>query len=98
MEAKPSLYRRAFLFFVNGQLLITSRLLIEPGSTFGDGGDLFAPKAAAVVVVDHAGGLHEGVADGRAHELEAAADQIFAQSVGFGGARRRMRAVSATRQ
>src|SRR5690242_19571841 len=35
------------------------------------------------VVVDHAGGLHERIADGRADELEAASLQILAQCSGF---------------
>jgi hypothetical protein len=34
---------------------------------------LGVPEAVDEVIVDHAHGLHEGVADGRAHELEAAA-------------------------
>src|SRR5260370_39485901 len=37
------------------------------------------------VIVDHARGLHEGVANGRADEAETALLQIFAEGVGFGG-------------
>src|SRR6267378_798989 len=37
------------------------------------------------VIVDHARGLHEGVANGRADEAETALLQIFAEDVGFGG-------------
>jgi hypothetical protein len=39
------------------------------------------------VVVDHAGCLHEGVADRRAEEFESASQQIAAHGVGFSGAR-----------
>src|ERR1700722_2953815 len=38
-------------------------------------------KAVAGVVVDHAGGLHEGVADGAADKSEAAAFEVFAHLV-----------------
>ena len=37
------------------------------------------------MIVDHARALHEGVANGRADEAEAALLQIFAEGVGFGG-------------
>jgi len=36
------------------------------------------------VIVDHPDGLHKRVADGRAHELEAARLEVPAQRVGFG--------------
>ncbi len=38
------------------------------------------------MVVDQADGLHEGVADGGADEVEAAFFEVLAESVGFGGA------------
>jgi len=47
----------------------------------------FVAEAIRGVIVDHAYGLHEGVADGRSHELEAAAQQIFAHGVGLGCSR-----------
>ena len=40
------------------------------------------------VVVDHSGGLHESVADGRADEVEAAFLQVFAHRVRLQCARR----------
>lgn len=40
------------------------------------------------MVVDHAAGLHEGVADGAADELEAEFGEEFAHAVGEWGARR----------
>src|SRR5205823_412308 len=40
--------------------------------------DLTVPEAAHHVVVHHAHGLHEGVADRRAHEPEAPALEILA--------------------
>src|SRR5919108_47416 len=40
------------------------------------------------VVVDHAYRLHEGIADSRADEAEAAALEVLAERVGLGGARR----------
>src|SRR5690349_17847866 len=43
------------------------------------------PVAADQVVVDHAGGLHECVADSRADELEAALVQRRAHLVGLAG-------------
>jgi len=36
------------------------------------------------MIVDHAGGLHQRVADGRADELESALNQVAAHGVGFG--------------
>src|SRR5712692_6541939 len=41
------------------------------------------PEAVDGVVVHHADGLHEGVADGGAGELEAAPEQVAAQRVGL---------------
>jgi hypothetical protein len=38
------------------------------------------------VVIDHADRLHEGVADGRAHEPEAPRAEVLGQGVGFGRA------------
>ena len=38
------------------------------------------------MVVYHAGGLHEGVANGAADKFEAAGEEGFAHGVGFGGA------------
>jgi hypothetical protein len=55
----------------------------------GSGG--VVAEAVARVVVDEADGLHEGVANRRADEAEAAALQVFADRVGFG---RRGRQVS----
>ena len=49
-----------------------------------------------VVVIDHARGLHEGIANGRAHEFEAPADQVFAHGIGFGCPRGWMCAILAT--
>ncbi len=43
-------------------------------------------EAGGDVVVDQADGLHEGVADSRADEGEAAFFEVFAESVGFGRA------------
>ena len=40
-------------------------------------------KAIARVVVDHAGSLHESVADGGSDESEPAAFQVLAHRVGF---------------
>ncbi len=45
-------------------------------------------EAVDEVVVDHAGGLHEGVADGGAHKFETPGFEIFAHDVGFFGAGR----------
>ena len=50
--------------------------------------ELPVAEAAHQVVVDEPGGLHEGVADRRPDELEAAAAEVFAHGarlVGFGG-------------
>src|SRR5438128_763376 len=46
-------------------------------------GDLGVPEAIDGVVVDHPCGLHEGVTDGGADKLEAAAPQVPAHGVGF---------------
>ena len=35
------------------------------------------------MIVDHAGSLHMGVADRRAHELQAPLAEILAQRIGF---------------
>src|SRR5436190_9580341 len=35
------------------------------------------------VIVDHADGLHEGVADGGADEFEAALEEVFAHRIGL---------------
>ena len=43
-------------------------------------------EAGGEVVVDHAGGLHVGVDDGGADEVEAAVFEVFAEGVGEGGA------------
>jgi hypothetical protein len=44
------------------------------------------PEAGAYMVVDHADSLHEGVADGRADEVEAELFEVLAHGVGFRGA------------
>ena len=44
-------------------------------------GERGVAEAGGVVVVDHAGGLHEGVADGGTDEAEAAALKVFAHGV-----------------
>src|SRR5690348_2484410 len=49
--------------------------------------DSTAAEAIGCVVIDHARGLHEGVADGAADEAEAALLQIFAHGVRFGRSR-----------
>src|SRR5512135_1157500 len=49
--------------------------------------DLPMPKALHHVVVHHSGGLHEGVADRRSHEVEAATPQILRQRPRFVGFR-----------
>src|SRR3954465_12417876 len=49
-------------------------------------------KAGVKVIVDHADRLHEGIADRRADELEAALQEIFAKSVRLGGLRRHIAA------
>src|SRR5438445_13738913 len=40
-----------------------------------------APEAADQVIVDHPDGLHERIADGGSHELEAAAQKLLAHGV-----------------
>src|SRR6266567_1602026 len=55
--------------------------------------DLSMPKTASQVIVDHPGGLHEGVADGGPDKVEAAAFQILAHRDGFGGLCRNILAV-----
>ena len=45
------------------------------------------------MVIDHAGGLHEGVADGRPDEGEAGLFQGFAHGFGFGRYRRDVAAI-----
>src|SRR5207247_778778 len=52
--------------------------------------DLAAPEAADEVVVHHPGGLHERVADRRAHEGEAARLEVAAQRVREVGHRRHL--------
>src|SRR5216683_4683422 len=42
-----------------------------------------SPKAADDVVVDHANGLHECIADGRPYEVKSALDQVTAQHSGL---------------
>ena len=44
------------------------------------------PEAVDSVIVDHAGRLHEGVADAGADELEAVRFQILAHGIGQRGA------------
>src|SRR4029434_10402635 len=66
-----------------------STYLLLWGNRFGVPiNDLLSAKAVDGVIIDHASGLHMGVADGRADELEAALTQILSQRVGFraGGA------------
>ena len=48
--------------------------------------DLVAAKAIPSMVIDHAGGLHERVADCGADEAEAATLQVLAHDVRFTGA------------
>ena len=57
-------------------------LPLQPLSAFLD------PEAAVEVVVDHAAGLHEGVADGGADKGEPAAAQVLAHGLGFGAGHR----------
>ena len=40
-------------------------------------------KAIDGVVVEHADGLHQGITNRRANELESALEQVAAQRVGF---------------
>jgi hypothetical protein len=51
----------------------------------GFGLELGVAEAGGEVVVDHANGLHEGVADGGADEGEAAGFEGFGHGFGFGG-------------
>src|SRR5438445_12058006 len=44
---------------------------------------IFVPKTAHKMIVDHAGGLHERVANRRADKPESALLQIFAQGIGL---------------
>ena len=50
--------------------------------------DFSVAEALYAVVVHHADSLHEGVADRRPHEVEAALLEIFAHCIGFGSAGR----------
>src|SRR3954447_25768479 len=43
------------------------------------------PEAVRRVIIHHADRLHEGIADGRADELEAALEEILAQRVRLRG-------------
>src|SRR6478672_2485371 len=45
--------------------------------------DMQSSKTVHHVIVDKADGLHEGVADGGAHEFEPSAEQVAAQGVGL---------------
>src|SRR5436309_13382642 len=51
-----------------------------PGTLFSP--DLGVPEASHEMVVDHARGLHEGVADRRADEGEAAPLKVLAHCIG----------------
>ena len=53
-------------------------------------------RARDEMVVDHAGRLHQGVADRRTDELESALNQITAYGVGFRRARRYLSHASPT--
>ena len=55
------------------------------------GAQLFMTKAIERVIVDHAGGLHEGITDGRTDEAETQALQLFAHGVRFRRAGRNFR-------
>lgn len=44
---------------------------------------LFVSKALDNMIVHHPHGLHESVANGRAHKCEPSADKIFAHRIGF---------------
>src|SRR5919201_4128945 len=66
------------------KLPASSTYLLSWGNRFGVPiNDLLSAKAVDGVVVDQAGGLHMGVADGRANELDAALAQILDQRIGF---------------
>src|SRR5258708_589419 len=52
--------------------------------------ELGVTEAAGDVIVHEPAALHEGVADGRAHEAESAALEVLAHRVGFGGGRRNL--------
>jgi hypothetical protein len=45
--------------------------------------NLAAAKAGHHVIVDHSGGLHMRVTNGRADELKAPLPQVFAQRIRF---------------
>src|SRR5204863_9440639 len=47
-----------------------------------------ATEAVDGVVINHPDGLHEGITDRRADELETALEQVAAERIGFGGLRR----------
>src|SRR5437588_11233274 len=49
--------------------------------------EIHVARAGDEVVVDHASGLHQGVADCRTGEFESAPQQIAAHRIGFSGAR-----------
>src|SRR5260370_32073131 len=53
--------------------------------------DFFMTEAGDEVVIHHAHGLHEGIADRRADEFETAADKVFAHPVRFRRVRRHLR-------
>src|SRR5215471_3877502 len=66
------------------KLPVSSTYLLLWENRFGvPSNNLLSAKAVDGVIVDHAGGLHMGVADGRADELEAALVQILTQRIGF---------------
>src|SRR6266853_4364839 len=44
---------------------------------------LIVTKASRLVIVHHADGLHERIADGRTNELETAAEEITAERIRF---------------
>src|SRR5205085_4440377 len=49
--------------------------------------EIHVARAGDEVVVDHASGLHQGIANCRTDELESAPQQIAAHRIGFRGAR-----------
>jgi hypothetical protein len=53
----------------------------RPRHTFSSSGELLVAEAGGQMVVHHAYGLHEGVADGGADEGESALLQVFAYGV-----------------